>query len=208
MWIIVAFLIIGIPISTLVYSETKVPYTTIVYKKPITDLKPPIIKITYPEPPSTFPYKLKLFIMSQCTQNNVPYLLVFKLIEKESQWNLHARNYNVDSHGKVWSIDYNLMQINSTNISKFKEKYHAQARTPESYDAINNPYDNTELGIKHLSDLYNTLHDWGKVVAAYNAGLTRVLNNGIKDVTKEYADYIVPYPEWWNQPEGVLIVKD
>lgn len=169
--------------------------------------KPNPILIQYPEPPDTFPFKLKLFIISECNRRRVPYLLVFRFITRESQWDIRARGYNFDKKGKIVSTDYGLMQINSSNIVRFIKWYRDPKRSIKSYDPIHNPYDNVELGIKHLRDLYNYLKDWKLVAEAYNGGLDRVRNNNMKDSTKDYADFIVPYPDWWEEPDGVQLVR-
>lgn len=182
-------------------------------EKVILEAPPPIpveqevIKIKYPEPPKSFDTKLKLFIISQCNENGVPYLLVFKLIEKESQWDMYSKGYNLDSKGQVLSIDYGLMQINSANLAIFPVLYRDEERLASSYNIKSNPYDNAEVGIKHLKDLYTQFHSWQDAVAAYNGGSYRVLRGKVRESTKNYVLYICPVDLWWEFPSNVLVER-
>lgn len=190
------------PSSLAVASLPKKPYSL------DTSSYPKIIKITYPQPPKEFNTKLKLFIISECNRNDVPYLLVFKLIEKESSWDRKARNYNKDEEGNVVSIDYGLMQINSTNLELFSKLYRSKDREASSYDIKYNAYDNVEMGIKHLKDLYTTHGSWKEAVMAYNGGSPRVFHKKVKASTKEYAEYICPIENWWTFPTNVVLDKN
>jgi hypothetical protein len=147
--------------------------------------------------------------MQECSRQDVPYLLVFKLIERESEWRLSAKNINRNPKtGKIVSIDYGRFQINSLNIQHFIDIYKSPDRKASSYDLINNPYDNAEIGIKYLADLYSQFGNWRQAVQAYNGGAHRIKTDGPKASTVEYQQYIIPVDNWWEFPSNVVVVRE
>lgn len=171
----------------------------------------PIIKSLYKEtsvPPSNVNKKLVQFIKDECEKQNVPYLLVFKLIQQESDWDSQLSCSNKGwVYGKwvVISTDYGLMQLNSKCFSNFIEWFKDKDRTVKSYDLINNSYDNVQIGIRYLKDLYHSTGNWKLAVAAYNAGLYAVNHNQIPKSSIAYLNRICPYPVIW---EILSTIKD
>jgi soluble lytic murein transglycosylase-like protein len=146
--------------------------------------------------PKNFDKKLIQYIKEECLRSQVPFSLICALIKKESQWyiNCHSDNYYKK---KLMSTDYGLMQLNNLYsrgfIIQFKDKF----RTIESYDVIDNPYDNVQIGIRHLRFLYDQLGNWRKSVMAYNAGIYRVLTKNVPDSTIAYVKEVCPIDNWW-----------
>jgi len=168
----------------------------------------PIIEIMYPSPPSWIPIEYVLFIMKECNKSGVPYLLIFKLIECESGWLQKARHINIDPDtGEIVSIDYGRMQINSLNFKEFIAKFKDSNRKANSYDLVNNPYDNTQIGIRHLADLYHKFNSWTLAVTAYNAGTLNTMKGNISARTRKHVNRVIPIENWWTFPETVRIIR-
>jgi hypothetical protein len=173
------------------------------------EIKPEPIYISYPSPPSWVTQKYISFLIQECSKHKVPYLLVFKLIERESEWKMNARNHNIDPvTGKIKSTDYGRFQINSKNISDFVARYRSPDRSVSSYDIIHNQFDNAEIGIKHLADLYSIFGNWSQAVQAYNCGTYRVQTRGPPESTVRYQQYIVPVEGWWDFPPEVVVHRE
>lgn len=171
--------------------------------------KDEIVYISYPHPPKTIDFQFLFYISQECSNNNVPYLLVLKLIEKESNWKKNAIGYNFDPFtGELKSTDHGYFQINSLFFEDFIERYKDTDRDSKSYDLIHNIYDNAQIGIRHLSFLYSYFHNWTQAVQAYNAGAYRIETDGPSSLTKEYQEYIVPIENWWNFPPHIKILKE
>lgn len=167
------------------------------------------VYINYPTPPSWVPQKFITYVMQECSKQGVPYLLVFKLIERESEWKFSAKNINRDPKtNKIDSIDYGRFQINSLNFQHFIEIYKSPDRKASSYDLINNPYDNAEIGIKHLADLYSQFNNWNQAIQAYNGGAYRIKTHGPRASTVDYQQYIIPVDNWWEFPPHVVLVRE
>ena len=165
------------------------------------------IKITYPLPPKWFNHRLLMYIIKECDNTHVPYLLVFKLIELESRWHCEDNSANRDNKGKLLSVDYGLMQINSLNIDNFITLYKDRNRSAKSYDIKHNSYDNAQIGIRHLADLYNKFRSWPLAIGAYNAGYTSIAKGYCPDSTKSYIKYIIPVDKWWAFPTNVIVSR-
>ena len=162
--------------------------------------RPEPVSIRLPTIPKSVDEKLIQFAYQQCMDNSVPFLLFLKLVELESGWDIDAINYNHDKRGRVKSFDVGICQINSKNFILFKKLYHSKDRAPNSYNITESPYDNIEMGVKHLRDLFNEFSDWKSVIAAYNCGGTAVHRNRIPNSTKVYLSRIIPCDYWWNYP--------
>jgi soluble lytic murein transglycosylase-like protein len=155
------------------------------------------IIIKYPIPPAWFNKDLLNYISKECKKNNVPVLLVHKLIEQESQWHSNSPSPNYDRHHNLLSIDYGLMQINSDNLERFAHAYKEPWRSEKSYNPMHNSWDNVHFGICYLRDLYLQFGNWKDAVAAYNGGTKRVKNNTLKKSTQEYVNTVCPVTDWW-----------
>jgi soluble lytic murein transglycosylase-like protein len=97
-----------------------------------------------------------------CQDNNLPYEIVYRLIEWESYWNplITVSNNN-------GTEDIGLMQLNSKYIEDFQFRYNNNVSfTPKDW------YKNAEIGIKHLAFLKEITGSMFGAIAAYNMGLT------------------------------------
>ena len=146
--------------------------------------------------PKNYNKKLIQYIKKECLRSQVPFSLVCAIIKKESQWNVHCHSDNLYNK-KVVSTDYGLMQLNSKYSKGFVYQFKDAWRTSASYDIKNNPYDNVQVGIRHLRFLYDQLGNWKKTVMAYNAGINRVINKNIPKSTIEYVKEVCPTDGWW-----------
>jgi soluble lytic murein transglycosylase-like protein len=195
--------------DTQVYNYN-IPYqvTTSIFTIPYLPGKEPIIKILVHLPPSSkIGPKLRKYIYDQCIKEGIPYYLACQQIWWESNgWNIKARNYNYDrkTH-KLLSIDYGLMQLNSLYIDKFLKDFKDPERSIKSYDVINNPFDNVQIGLRVLKDHYLKLGSWSLALQAYNAGKHSVLHNEVPLITLKYAHYLCPIDNWWLEPRGVKL---
>jgi len=161
--------------------------------------------MTFPLPPAGFPTKLYAFIAKECRRSGVPFPLVCKLIQVESNWK-NSATPNYGKKHKLLSIDYGLFQLNSKNIKEFIIKYKDPNRSVKSYDLIHSNYDNATIGIRHLARLYSVFKDWEKVCAAYNAGARKVKQNNIPHSTQHYVQAIAPYPWWAYYKENMIAI--
>jgi soluble lytic murein transglycosylase-like protein len=101
-------------------------------------------------------------ILSNAIVNDVPIMLAFAMVNKESQFNPRAVGRNSNS------IDYGLWQLNSITFYKTPEK--------QMFDVMNN----CRLGAQYLRSKYNDHLRWEKAILAYNCGsITRVPESSI-----------------------------
>lgn len=156
------------------------------------------ITITLPHPPKGFDRNITIYILRKCEEMNIPYLLVFKLIEHESNWDINARGENwrhVWKNGKEeWilrSVDFGLMQLNSIYVKYFINVY---GKPNIKYDPIKNPYQNVELGLSHLKAMYSATENWYDALRAYNAGISNMESSHATN----YANFIDPVKDWWT----------
>jgi hypothetical protein len=207
------FIILGVAVLTFAGTSAQTPLVvqpssiSSVETKDTTPVE--AIVMTYPTPPSWVSRAYLSFVMQTCAKFDVPYLLVFKLIETESDWNMGAKCYNYNkTTGALLSIDYGRFQINSMNLDSFSQMYCAPGRDPKSYDIVNNSFDNAEIGIKHLADLYQQFGNWVKAVQAYNGGAHRIKTIGPRQSTINYQKMIIPIEGWWEFPPEVIVVRE
>lgn len=168
-------------------------------KESMPELSPPLprIKVTPSYPPEELGSTFQAFLETECATNGVPYLLACKLISIESQWHQSACHPNIVD-GEVVSTDYGIMQLNSIYIKPMINANKDRHRYIEDYDIIGSKFDNVQIGVRHLADLYKTLRSWRKAVMAYNCGLPSVMINRIPPTTQIYVDLICPYEGWWK----------
>jgi soluble lytic murein transglycosylase-like protein len=111
---------------------------------------------------------------------NIPEGIFFGLIEFESGWNPYAVSYK----GAI-----GLTQVLPATAKSLGYDPHELAR---------NPMLQLEVGGLYLSNMYNKFRDWGKALAAYNAGPHNVQKyNGIPPfkVTQSFVNKILDYAE-------------
>ena len=176
----------------------------------------PIKKITvfYRDPPKWFARSLLDFLYKTCDIGwkgvAVPHMLIEKQIWLESEWHTWAKGKNIDPDtGKVLSTDWNIMQINDGNIAYYVHLYKDADRSERSYDVKHNPYDNMQIGVRRMADMYRVYGSWQKALIAYNGGENVLRHNlkKLKDVTVAYIHIIDPVEKWWDNPPNVILVK-
>lgn len=130
--------------------------------------------------PRDFDPKILKFIIKTCRESGIDYELIFALIAVESSWDIHARNKN-----KNGTIDYGLMQLNSSYINEFIERYGSPKK---KYQPKINVYDNIEIGIRHFARLYKEWNgDSLLALYSYNCGKRNTSIGCIQPKTKKYA---------------------
>lgn len=123
-------------------------------------------------------------IKEQTTMYNIPYIAFIRLIRIESNFNKDAKHINY-RNGNYHSIDMGIMQFNSMYYNDFMYF----DNDGEMFDPYN-PYEAIPVACRYLKRLYKVTNDWKLAFAAYNCGLSRVLENSIPKRTKEYIKYI------------------
>lgn len=187
---------------------------------PMLPYTPPlhIVKIVYPTPPGWVSPRLVQYIIDEANnlkyKTKIPVPLIFKLIEWESGWDQRSYNNNyvfVKVNGKLIkklaSVDRGLMMLNSLYAADFIHDYRDPWRKASSYDVVNNPFDNVQIGIRRLRAMYDIFGTWTEAIEAYNAGITTVaLGWKLADPTVREVNYVIPIEGWWTSPPGVEIV--
>jgi hypothetical protein len=108
-------------------------------------------------------------ILDNSVEHNVRPSLAFAVAYVESRYNPRARSKN--SSG---SLNSGLFQLNSSVFGMTSEKL------------IYDPYHNAKLGLSHLEEYLNLSDDEFSALAAYNAGITRISEQGIPGMTFKY----------------------
>jgi hypothetical protein len=108
-------------------------------------------------------------ILDNSVEHNVRPSLAFAVAYVESRYNPKARSKN--SSG---SLNSGLFQLNSSVFGMTSETL--------MYD----PYHNAKLGLSHLEEYLNLSDDEFSALAAYNAGITRISEQGIPGMTFKY----------------------
>lgn len=125
------------------------------------------------------PVQYRNYIIRFCSQNDLPALLVYAYIQLESEWNNRCIGRNATS------IDIGLGQINSRYMW-VHAKAHFKSRDWKSFN-IYNPYDNLEVSLNLMNELYKQFHyDYRSALAAYNAGYMSVIYKKIPQSTYRY----------------------
>lgn len=127
---------------------------------------------------------LQSFIKEKCFEEDVPFPLVYALIEHESSFNADAVSDTGDS---------GLMQINEINADKCAEYY--------SCTDLFNPYQNVYCGIKMLSGHLKACEgDVHKALMSYNMGsygASKLWEDGV--ITSDYSRTIVSLAEKYSE---------
>lgn len=127
--------------------------------------------------PVAVPERYQQYLHDLCVEYFVPYIVVARLIKIESNFNKNALGYNTND-----TYDIGIAQVNSEYLDYFKLKYF-------EFDPFD-PYQSLKFCVNHLSSLYKDTNDWYLAVAAYNAGLGRVLRGSIPESTLRYCEII------------------
>ncbi len=129
-------------------------------------------------------------ILQNADLNNIPVSLAFSLAYKESSYNPLAVNYNSRS------IDRGLFQLNSRSFPKLtvKEFFSAEVSARE--------------GLSYLSYCFKTGESDVVALAMYNAGRTRVTNDGTPLMTLDYISDILDYKEYLDKSIEAALVKN
>lgn len=108
-------------------------------------------------------------ILDNSVAHNVRPSLAFAVAYVESRYNPKARSQNTSG-----SLNSGLFQLNSSVFGMTSEKL------------IYDPYHNAKLGLSHLEEYLNLSADEFSALAAYNAGITRISEDGIPGMTFKY----------------------
>ena len=117
-----------------------------------------------------------LAILEAASQFNVPPSLAFALAYRESLFKPDVKHTNVNG-----SIDRGLFQLNSNSFPKLTEQDFYDARTSAHY------------GLSHLHFCLKSAGNEIAALAMYNAGATKVQNNGTPQTTLNYISHIESY---------------
>lgn len=93
---------------------------------------------------------LQNYVFDLCKKNAISPLLIFAIIEQESNYNPNALNASEDCFG--------LMQIHECNFTTY------------NLDEPYNAFENVRVGITILSELLDKYEDVNKALMAYNCG--------------------------------------
>ncbi len=108
-------------------------------------------------------------ILDNSVEHNIRPSLAFAVAYVESRYNPKARSKNTTG-----SLNSGLFQLNSSVFGWASEKL------------IYDPYHNAELGLSHLEEYLSLSGDEFSALAAYNAGVTRVSDEGVPAMTFRY----------------------
>lgn len=108
-------------------------------------------------------------ILDNSVEHNVRPSLAFAVAYVESRYNPKARSKNTTG-----SLNGGLFQLNSSVFGWASEKL------------IYDPYHNAKLGLSHLEEYLSLSGDEFSALAAYNAGITRISQDGIPGMTFRY----------------------
>lgn len=108
-------------------------------------------------------------ILDNSVAHNVRPSLAFAVAYVESRYNPKASSKNTSG-----SLNSGLFQLNSSVFGMTSEKL------------IYDPYHNAKLGLSHLEEYLSLSADEFSALAAYNAGITRISEDGIPGMTFKY----------------------
>ncbi len=142
------------------------------------------------------------YAQTECAAEGVPWPLFCRLVDHESGWSQEARNINWGPGGQIISTDVGIMQLNSLYHYEFVNAYKNRHSHIENYDLAGNPYDNVQIGIRHLAYLKQATGSWRRSVAAYNGGYYAAMTWKLQPITAQYVDKICPVEGWWIKIKG------
>lgn len=127
--------------------------------------------------PEKFKTKYIRKVFTECEKNNIPPRLAFRLIKKESNFNIRSKS-NKGASG--------LFQIMPNTYRAYSKKLNIN-----KHDELAN----IEVGIFYLKTLYNSFRRedkedrWRLAILSYNYGIGRVGNNKQRFLGKEFDNY-------------------
>ena len=114
------------------------------------------------------PVDLVYYIVQECNAQKVPSILVFSMIDEESDYILTA----VNRRNPDGTTDHGLLQLNSEYIPWYIDMF---GDPGIEYDPYHNPYHNVQLGIRYLAWLKKEMKgDTLKALYCYNWGINKV----------------------------------
>ena len=168
MLLAIACMICFITTGIIVYAMSNKPAEPEITETILTDISYPVIEVTKepeptssptptpePEPQYFKPEKLDTYlfevVVEECESLNIPVNLVLAVMKTETQdFNTGATNHNTNG-----TYDSGIMQINSSNIEHFAERYDL----PEFAENPHDPENNIRIGIRYLAENYHVYYD-------------------------------------------------
>jgi len=129
----------------------------------------------------SIPEKYHYIVINSASKNGIPIWLFSRLIEKESSWNPKAYRKN-----KNGSKDIGIAQFNN----KYIADYIWFDNDGKKFDPWN-AFESIPVMARYLKRLYDATSDWSLAVLAYNAGLSRVLENKVPKSSMEHMEIIM-----------------
>ena len=117
-----------------------------------------------------------LAILEYADKNSIPLSLAFSLAYAESRYNVNAVNKNTNH-----SVDRGLFQLNNRSFPALEE------------EEFFNPYISAKHGMAHLRFCIDMAGNEIAGLAMYNAGATKVRQNGTPQRTLNYVSIIMNY---------------
>ena len=163
--------ILFITTGIIVYAMSNKPQEPEVTQTILSDISYPIIEVTplptttpsptttptsEPEPEYFKPEKLDTYlfdiVVEECETLNIPVNFVLAVMKTETQdFNASATNHNTNG-----TYDSGIMQINSSNIQHFSERYDL----PEFAENPHDPENNIRVGIRYLAENYHVYYEY------------------------------------------------
>ena len=140
-------------------------------------LRKKAINISGIDIPEKFKTKYIRKVFKECEKNNIPPRIAFRLIKKESNFNISSKS-NKGASG--------LFQIMPNTYRAYSKKLNIN-----KHDELAN----IEVGIFYLKTLYRAFHRedkedrWRLAILSYNYGIGRVGNNKQRFLGKEFDNY-------------------
>lgn len=134
-------------------------------------------------------------IIDNAIEYSVPIHIAFSIAWHESKFNPSA----ISTANRNGTRDWGLFQLNDS---------YRQNWTRSDFLNINL---NSEEGLRHFKWGYDQVDDIILALKAYNAGMSRVINNSVPDSTNDYVNSILEYESFldkeFNDAFGVLELR-
>lgn len=125
------------------------------------------------------PMQYRDILAYHCEQEGVPYPLMARIAETESEWNPMAVSH---------TGDYGLWQLNAKYLDYFSWKFN-DGEPIDPHD----PWTSTKVACRYIAYLYALSGDYRLSVAAYNCGATRLFTEGAPSSTIKYLTKVFGY---------------